>query len=131
MYSLALVRDDVIISKKAIGSSGSPCPAYQYACNKVSEFLRNEGDKYECVDLVLTDVPAFLSDLKRWHDFTLAWGSVHPLAEHSECPNGRDIQFTLWKNFGFGSKQREPIFVGVLPDGWWDLDEDDQWELVE
>jgi hypothetical protein len=69
-----------------------------------------------------------LNELKAWHCFRLAWGDGDPLADYADSPNGRDDDWTL---YFCSNGRKQPILAGKLPDGWWDMDDDEHYHYLQ
>lgn len=104
-------------------------PAASLVYGEIREYLQSPTCTWCGADTVVRDVAQMLglSGLRQWHNFRLAWGDADPNEAYAECPNGRDTKWTL---YFCANGRNSVVLTGQLPEGWWEMDEDDQYEYL-
>lgn len=112
-----------------LGSIGyaASTPELSYVLGRVKEYLESDSCTLCSKHFVLADVWQTLinESLHPYHSLRLVWGSIpeREVKPHSAYPNGRDIE---WHLLWVGNGQVDVCTSGSLPEGWWDLDEDER-----
>ena len=101
---------------------------HSYIFPQIKEFL--EGSTLTQREFVLEDLTQMLLNpgFHRFHGYRVAWGSHSPEERYSAYPNGQDLDWTLYRLI---NGQTRTLVQGKLPENWWDLDEDERYQIVE
>ena len=129
-WRTALINPDGdIVAIRGLGYSSSPV-TMQLVFSEIEDYLLSGGCKWTDSELVASSVSQMLGldVLQNWHNYSLAWGDASPGAAHGQWSNGIDSEWTLY----FVANGRNSVVMkGVLPKGWWDLDQDDQYHYLQ
>lgn len=127
-WRVALVAPDgQILTSQSLGYSSTDIALSSVLSQIASEI---KDSTWSGKDLFLMDPGQMLglAELRRWHNFRLAWGEGDPEARFSECPNGVDLH---WNFYYCANGRCELITSGRLPEGWWKWDEEERWHYKE
>lgn len=107
-----------------------------HVLNKVSEYLESSECNYTGKNFILADVWQTIlnGSFYPYHSFRLIWGTpperVSEVKEFSCYPNGvaEDWYFCYLSN---NTGRVKVLLSGKLPDGWWELDEEDRYHQLQ
>ena len=127
-WRIALVAPDgEILFSKGLGYS-STVSATSVALHYVRDFLPTTNWCGKELFLMAPTQMLGLSELRKWHNFRLAWGDGDPDAANSELPNGKDLDWTFYY---CANGCDNVITSGRLPEEWWDWDDDDRYHYLQ
>jgi hypothetical protein len=100
------------------------------AFKEIKKYLCGDGAILCSASLVAMDVSQMLGigALKNWHSLRMAWGDSDPSDSSSVYPNGRDRE---WHLYWCGNGEKDVLLSGLLPEGWWEMDEDERYGLID
>jgi hypothetical protein len=101
-----------------------------YAHHFIKKHYReNPGEIFSALMVKHTSQMLALAELRRMTNLELVWGTPDSaITDHSHAPNGVDLDwFLIWAANGV----RQIVVSGSLPDGWFEMDEYQQDELLE
>ena len=118
-----------IVAVQRMGSAPSTT-TMQLVFGAIEQYLLSDECHWTDCQLVGSSVSQMLGleALKAWHNYRLAWGNDNPGMPHGQWSNGRDLQWTLYY---ISNGQKDIVMNGVLPEGWWEMDSDEQDRYLE
>jgi hypothetical protein len=130
MKLIAPNGEELLMDQNFGGYAGT-CAEHTFVMCAWRKWLAEEDDSIPSHNLLrLAGSQALLnSAFMQFHNYRLTWGDTNPLESVHVCyPNGRDLNWSIyWCANGI---QRLKL-SGSLPEGWWDMDEEERQFLAE